>query len=70
MRDYLVIYEEAEDRARAARSPEVEGVFALGRTRQEAEDRVPEALGAHPSHLRERGEPIPLPRTQAGHAAA
>jgi len=70
MRDYLVIYEQAEDGGWGAHSPDVDGVFALGTTRQEAEARMAEALSAHLAHLREEGLPLPEPRTHAGHVAA
>jgi predicted RNase H-like HicB family nuclease len=48
----------------------VEGVFALGKTRAEAETRIAEALAAHIAYLRERGRPVPEPHTHAGHVAA
>jgi predicted RNase H-like HicB family nuclease len=70
MKEYLVIYEQAEDGAWGAHSPDVDGVFALGRTREEAESRMAEALGAHLSYLRECGRPVPEPHTDAGHVAA
>jgi predicted RNase H-like HicB family nuclease len=70
VKDYLVIYELAEDGGWGAHSPDVEGVFALGRTRDEVEARMAEALVAHIALLRERGERLPEPRTDAGHVAA
>jgi predicted RNase H-like HicB family nuclease len=70
MTEYLVVYEQAEDGGWGAHSPDVEGVFALGRTRQEVEARMAEALAAHLDFLRESGEPLPHPRTEAGHVAA
>jgi predicted RNase H-like HicB family nuclease len=70
MTDYLVVYEQAEDGGWGAHSPDVEGVFALGGTREEVEARMAEALTAHLEYLRERGEPIPDPHTDAGHVAA
>ncbi len=70
MKDYLVIYEQAEDGCWGAHSPDVEGVYALGRTREEVEARMVEALSAHLDHLRERGEPVPEPHTEAGRVAA
>jgi predicted RNase H-like HicB family nuclease len=70
MKDYLVIYEQAEDGGWGAHSPDVEGVFALGATRQEAEERMAEALAAHLELLRERGDPEPEPHTEAGRVAA
>lgn len=70
MRNYLVIYEQSEDGAWGAHSPDVEGVFALGGTRAEVEARMAEALAAHLAHLREHGQPVPAPHTEAGHVAA
>lgn len=70
MREYLVIYEQAEDGKWGAHSPDVEGVFALGATRAEVEARMAEAMSAHLRHLRHRGERLPEPRTRAGHVAA
>ena len=70
MKDYLVVYEQAEDGAWGAHSPDVEGVFALGRTREEVQARIAEALTAHLAYLREVGQPIPEPHTHAGRVAA
>jgi len=70
MKDYLVIYEQAEDGGWGAHSPDVEGVFALGSTRSEVEARMAEALAAHLVRLREAGHPIPDPHTDAGRIAA
>jgi predicted RNase H-like HicB family nuclease len=70
MKDYLVIYEQAEDGGWGAHSPDVEGVFAVGSTRAEAESRITEALAAHLSELAAQGKAIPQPRTAAGHVAA
>lgn len=70
MKDYLVIYERAEDGAWGAHSPDVDGVFALGQTREEVESRMAEALAAHVAHLRELGRPVPDPHTDVGRIAA
>ena len=70
MKDYLVIYERADDGGWGAHSPDVEGVFALGASREEVEARMAEALAAHLEHLRDRGEAVPVPRTEAGRVAA
>ena len=69
MKQYLVIYEQAEDGSWGAQSPDVEGVFALGTSRAEVEDRMTEALAAHLKYLRDEGEPIPEPCTDAGRIA-
>jgi predicted RNase H-like HicB family nuclease len=70
MKDYLVIYEQADDGGWGAHSPDVEGVFALGTTRDEVESRMAEALAAHIAYLREAGRPVPDPHTHAGRVAA
>jgi predicted RNase H-like HicB family nuclease len=70
MREYLVIYERAEDGGWGAHSPDVEGVFALGASRAEVEARIAEALAAHLEQLRERGQRPPEPHTDAGRVAA
>lgn len=70
MKDYLVIYEQAEDGGWGAHSPDVDGVFALGQTRAEVESRMAEALSAHLAHLRESGRSVPDPHTDAGRVAA
>ena len=70
MTRYLVVYEKSDDGGWGAHSPDVEGVFALGATRDEAESRMAEALAAHLALLREQGVPAPAPRTEAGHLAA
>jgi len=67
---YLVVYEQADDGAWGAHSPDVDGVFALGQTRAEVEERMLEALGAHLAYLREQGRPVPEPHTDAGRIAA
>jgi predicted RNase H-like HicB family nuclease len=63
---YLVIYEQAEDGGWCAHSPDVDGVFAVGETREEVEARMAEALSAHLSYLRESGRPVPQPHADAG----
>ena len=70
MTEYLVIYERSDDGGWGAHSPDVEGVFALGQSRTEVEERMTEALAAHMAALRGRGERPPEPRTEAGHVAA
>lgn len=70
MREYLVIYERGDEGDWGAHSPDVEGVFALGTSRDEVEARMAEALAAHLEVLRDEGRPIPEPRTDAGRVAA
>lgn len=70
MKEYLVVYEQTEDGGWGAHSPDVEGVFALGETRDEVERRMAEALSAHLAYLRDRGARLPEPHTDAGRVAA
>lgn len=44
-------------------------MIALGRTREEAEERMAEALGAYIEYIRDEGAPIPEPRAEAGRVA-
>jgi predicted RNase H-like HicB family nuclease len=66
MKEYLVIYEEADDGSWGAHSPDIEGVIAVGASRAEVERRMAEALAAHIEYLRERGDLVPEPHTDAG----
>lgn len=52
-----------------AHSPDVDGVFAVGSTRGQVQQRMTEALGAHLEYLRDAGQPIPQPRTEPGFVA-
>jgi predicted RNase H-like HicB family nuclease len=70
MPSYLVIYEQAEDGGWGAHCPDVDGVVAVGQTRDEVEVRMADALPAHLSYLRELGRPVPEPRTDAGRVGA
>jgi hypothetical protein len=51
---HLSIYEQAEDAAWGAHSPDVDGVFALGQTRQEAESRMADPRPAYRSRADRR----------------
>jgi predicted RNase H-like HicB family nuclease len=70
MTEYLVVYERADDGAWGAHSPDVDGVVALGTTREEVEAKMVEALAAHLVLLRDAGLPVPEPHTEAGRVAA
>lgn len=70
MRQYLVVYERGEDGSWGAHSPDVDGVFALGQSRDDVEARMSEALAAHLDVLRDKGIAAPEPRTEAGRVAA
>ena len=65
MKQYLVIYERGEH-SWGAYAPDVPGCVAVGETREEVEQLFKEALALHLEALREDGQPIPEPTTQAG----
>jgi predicted RNase H-like HicB family nuclease len=69
MTEFLVIYEQGEDGAWGAYSPDLEGAFALGRTRAEVEERMHEAVAAYIEVMREDGLPIPRPSHHAAYVA-
>jgi predicted RNase H-like HicB family nuclease len=70
MKEYLVIYEQADDGGWGAYSPDIDGVIALGTSREEVEQRMAAAMAAHLDYLRDQGMPLPEPHTDAGHVAA
>lgn len=70
MNDYLVIYETDGNGAWGAYLPDIDGVVALGESRQEVEARMREAFDAHLQYLRDEGMTIPDPRNFAGYVAA
>ena len=70
MKDYLVIYEQSEDGAWGAHTPDVDGVVALGATKDEVEAGIKDALSAHLAYLREEGLPVPEPHVAVGYVAA
>ena len=70
MSEYVVIYERAEDGGWGAYLPDVPGVVALGATREQAAERIKEALSAYAEDLQERGGSLPVPQHAAGTVAA
>jgi predicted RNase H-like HicB family nuclease len=64
--EYLVIYEQAQDGGWGAYLPDLPGVVALGKTRDEAMRRIEEALLAYADELREHGSQLPEPLHEAG----
>lgn len=65
MIDFLVIFERAENNW-AAYAPDVPGCIATGATRDACEINFREALEFHLEGLRNRGEPMPEPTSEAG----
>ncbi len=70
MKRYLVIYEPAEGGGWGAYLPDIDGVIALGSTRDEVEAGIRGALEMYIDDLGERGEALPEPRNVAGYVAA
>lgn len=62
---YAVIYERGK-RNWSAFAPDLPGCVATGKTRKEVERRMREAIEFHLEGLRERGQRIPKPTTEAG----
>ena len=69
MNGYVVIYERSEDGGWGAYCPDIPEVIAVGTSRPEVEARMKEALSAYFEYLRETGEPIPEPASDAGFVA-
>lgn len=65
MKEYLVVYERAENNW-AAYSPDVPGCIATGETQTEVEHLFKEALEFHLAGLKEEGLPVPEPHSKAG----
>ncbi len=63
--EYAVIYEQGETNWGAI-VPDLPGCVSIGRTREEAERNVKEAIELYLEVLRERGEPAPTPRHTTG----
>jgi len=64
-REYVVIYEWAGNNY-SAYVPDLPGCVSTGKTLDEAERNIREAIEGHLVLLRERGEPVPEPVTRAG----
>lgn len=68
MNEYVVIFEEAQDGGWGAYIPDVPGVVALGQTREQAADRIQEALEVFAEEMKTLGKPLPEPLHAAGTA--
>lgn len=64
MRGYTLVLEPGEGNW-SAYFPEVPGCVATGATREETIERAKEALAFHLEGLRQAGEPVPEPHTDA-----
>ena len=65
MREYAVLYERGE-RNWSAYVPDLPGCVATGKTREETEQRIREAITFHIEGLVMDGEPVPEPTVEAG----
>ena len=65
MNEYTVLYERGE-RNWSAYVPDLPGCVATGKTREETEQRLREAIAFHIEGLMLDGEPIPKPTIEAG----
>jgi predicted RNase H-like HicB family nuclease len=63
-RRYLIVIEETSD-GFSAFSPDLPGCVAAGRTREEAQVNMREAVDFHLEGLREEGLPTPEPRSSS-----
>jgi len=70
MSEYVVIYEQAQDGGWGAYLPDLPGVVALGVSREQAAERIKEALSAYAEDLHQRGESLPAPHHATGTVAA
>jgi predicted RNase H-like HicB family nuclease len=67
MQRYLIVIEGNGTSNYSAYSPDVPGCVATGRTREECEDAMREAIGLHIESLRRHDEPIPEPASSAAY---
>ena len=66
MSEYVVIFEQADDGGWGAYLPDLPGVAALGKTRDEVAAGIQQALDAYGEEMRSLGKPLPLrPRLPA-----
>jgi predicted RNase H-like HicB family nuclease len=70
MSKYLVIYERGENGEWGAYSPDLPGCVAAGKSKEEVEQLMREALPDHVALMREVGEPVPEPHHMAGSVTA
>jgi len=66
MSRYLIIVEPTET-GFSAYSPDVTGCVAAGRTREDVEREMREAIAFHLDGLREEGQPLPRPSASAAY---
>jgi predicted RNase H-like HicB family nuclease len=65
VREYTVLYERGE-RNGSAYVPDLPGCVATGKSREETERRIREAITFHIEGLELDGDPVPEPSVEAG----
>ena len=66
MKKYLIVIEPTQT-GFSAYSPDLPGCVSTGRTREEVERSMREAIAFHLDGLREEGEPVPEPHTYSAY---
>ena len=66
MKKYLIVIEETKT-GFSAYSPDLPGCVSTGRTREEMEENMREAIALHLDGLREEGQAVPEPRTYSAY---
>jgi len=66
MKKYLIVIEPTQT-GFSAYSPDLPGCVSTGRTREEVEWNMREAITFHLDGLREEGEPVPEPHTYSAY---
>jgi predicted RNase H-like HicB family nuclease len=66
MKKYLIVIEETQT-GFSAYSPDLPGCVSTGRTRQEVEQNMREAIAFHLDGLREEGQTVPKPHTYSAY---
>ena len=65
MKEYTVIYERGPDNW-SAYVPDLPGCIATGKTRDDIEKQIREAIEFHIEGMRQHGESVPEPSIEAG----
>jgi len=66
MKKYLIVIERTET-GYSAYSPDLEGCVATGKTRQEVESEMKEAIAFHLDGMARNGDPIPEPHSYSAY---
>jgi predicted RNase H-like HicB family nuclease len=66
MKKYLIVVEKTET-GYSAYSPDLDGCVATGKTHEEVEREMQEAIAFHLEGMAQSGEPIPEPRTYSAY---